>query len=252
MAIPFTADPSFFASPRLAMQAPPERLAYVAALNVGNGRPDFIAAVDVDPASSQYGQIVGRTELPDGRRRAAPLRLERLLLRPLPLRPPAPRAPLPDRPRPALLAHLRPRHQGQRALAQARQDDRGRRGHPPVGLLAPAHRPLRPRRHLHLRPGRQRRQRRRAGRRHAARPRHLRRARPVGGRPRRSVSRLRLHLAHRPGHRHHQRVGAPPTCTRAASSPSCSWASATATGCTSGTCAGARTWRRSTWATSTR
>jgi selenium-binding protein 1 len=65
LAIPFTADPSFFASPRLAMQAPPERLAYVAMLNVGNGRPDFIAAVDVDPESSQYGRIVGRAELPE-------------------------------------------------------------------------------------------------------------------------------------------------------------------------------------------
>jgi selenium-binding protein 1 len=63
VAIPFTTDPSFFASPRLAMQAPSERLAYVAALNVDNGRPDFIATVDVDPASPAYGRILGRAEL---------------------------------------------------------------------------------------------------------------------------------------------------------------------------------------------
>jgi selenium-binding protein 1 len=60
----FTADPSFFPSPRLAAQAPPEQLAYVAGLNVGNGQPDFIAVVDVEPGSPRYGRIVGRTELP--------------------------------------------------------------------------------------------------------------------------------------------------------------------------------------------
>lgn len=59
-------DPSFYPSPRLAMQAPPERLAYVAAVNPNpaDGRPDAIAVVDVDPRSSTYGQVVGRTELP--------------------------------------------------------------------------------------------------------------------------------------------------------------------------------------------
>lgn len=59
-------DPSFYPSPRLAMQAPPERLAYLAALNPNptDGRPDAIAVVDVDPRSSTYGQVVGRTELP--------------------------------------------------------------------------------------------------------------------------------------------------------------------------------------------
>ena len=61
----FRPDPTFYPSPRLAMQAPPETLAYVALLNVGNGRPDALAVVDVDPRSSSYGQVVDRLELPN-------------------------------------------------------------------------------------------------------------------------------------------------------------------------------------------
>jgi methanethiol oxidase len=58
-------DPTFYPSPRLAMQAPPERLAYVATINPRNdGRPDAMTVVDVDPRSPTYGQVVGRTELP--------------------------------------------------------------------------------------------------------------------------------------------------------------------------------------------
>jgi selenium-binding protein 1 len=58
-------DPTFYPSARMAMQAPPERLAYVATLNVGNGKPDGIAAVDVDPESSGYGRVVGALDLPN-------------------------------------------------------------------------------------------------------------------------------------------------------------------------------------------
>jgi len=65
MSIRFTADPSFFPSPRLAAEAPPEGLAYVAGLQAGNGQPDFLAVVDVDPASGEYGQIVNRLEMPN-------------------------------------------------------------------------------------------------------------------------------------------------------------------------------------------
>lgn len=58
-------DPTFYPSPRLAIQAPPERLAYVATINPnGDGRPDAMAVVDVDPRSPTYGKVVGRTELP--------------------------------------------------------------------------------------------------------------------------------------------------------------------------------------------
>ena len=57
-------DPSFYPSPRLAMTAPPERLAYVAAFDPERKRPDAIAVVDVDPASGSYGSIVGQTAMP--------------------------------------------------------------------------------------------------------------------------------------------------------------------------------------------
>ena len=43
-------DPTFYPSPRMAMDAEPEKLAYVAVLNpADNGRPDAIVTIDVDP-----------------------------------------------------------------------------------------------------------------------------------------------------------------------------------------------------------
>ncbi|HET9488911.1 MAG TPA: selenium-binding family protein [Methylomirabilota bacterium] len=61
----WTPDPSFYPSPRLAAQAPPEKLAYVAEFDPERARPDRIAVVDVDPGSKGYGQIVGRTPMPN-------------------------------------------------------------------------------------------------------------------------------------------------------------------------------------------
>ncbi|HEY3110444.1 MAG TPA: selenium-binding protein SBP56-related protein [Chloroflexota bacterium] len=60
-----TPDPTFYPSARMAMQAPPEKLAYVAALNVGNGKPDGLAVVDTDPTSADYGTIVHTLNLPN-------------------------------------------------------------------------------------------------------------------------------------------------------------------------------------------
>jgi methanethiol oxidase len=61
----FRPDPTFYPSPRLAMQGPPERLAYVSTFNAdGDGRPDALVVVDVDPASPAYRQTVGRVEMP--------------------------------------------------------------------------------------------------------------------------------------------------------------------------------------------
>jgi len=59
-------DPTYYPTPSEAMRAPPERIAYVACLFTGvdANRPDFISVVDVDPASSSYGKVVGRVELP--------------------------------------------------------------------------------------------------------------------------------------------------------------------------------------------
>jgi methanethiol oxidase len=59
-------DPSFYPSPKMAMQAPPEKLAYVAMLNAnGNQRPDALGVVDVDPHSTGYGHIVGQLDMPN-------------------------------------------------------------------------------------------------------------------------------------------------------------------------------------------
>jgi methanethiol oxidase len=60
------ADPTFYPSPKLAMQAPKENLAYVAALNAnGTHKPDALVVVDVDPQSKSYAQIVGRVDMPN-------------------------------------------------------------------------------------------------------------------------------------------------------------------------------------------
>jgi methanethiol oxidase len=62
----FKADPTFYPSPKLAAQAPAEKLAYVAALNAnGGGKPDALAVVDVDPQSKKYGAVVGQVEMPN-------------------------------------------------------------------------------------------------------------------------------------------------------------------------------------------
>ncbi len=59
-------DPTFYPSPKLAMQAPPEKLAYVAMLNAnGNHRPDALGVVDVDPQSNAYGRLVGQLDMPN-------------------------------------------------------------------------------------------------------------------------------------------------------------------------------------------
>jgi selenium-binding protein 1 len=62
-------DPTFYPSPRMASQAPPEKLAYVVSFNPaagqnGNRQPDAINVIDVDPDSSGYGKIVGRLDMP--------------------------------------------------------------------------------------------------------------------------------------------------------------------------------------------
>ena len=58
-------DPSFYPSPRLAMRAPAEKLAYVAAFDPERTRADAMAVVDVDPASPSYARIVGELEMPN-------------------------------------------------------------------------------------------------------------------------------------------------------------------------------------------
>ncbi len=58
-------DPTFYPSPRLAMQGPAEKLAFVAGLNPPGGkRNDALLVVDVDPKSRTFGQRVGEVTLP--------------------------------------------------------------------------------------------------------------------------------------------------------------------------------------------
>jgi 56kDa selenium binding protein (SBP56). len=59
-------DPTFYPTAKLAMEGPPERHAYVAALAPQqSSRSDALLVVDLDPASGSYGQIAGRLDLPD-------------------------------------------------------------------------------------------------------------------------------------------------------------------------------------------
>jgi methanethiol oxidase len=59
-------DRTFYPSPKMAMQAPREQLAYVALLNPdGANRPDALGVLDVDPQSAAYGKMVGRLDFPN-------------------------------------------------------------------------------------------------------------------------------------------------------------------------------------------
>src|SRR6266568_5377087 len=59
-------DPTFYPSPKMAMEAPAERLAYVAMLNPTlKGGTDAMGVVDVDPESKSYGTMVGRVDMPN-------------------------------------------------------------------------------------------------------------------------------------------------------------------------------------------
>jgi selenium-binding protein 1 len=62
----WTPDPSFYPSPRLAMEAPAEEVAYVALLNpdASDGRPDALGVLDLADGSSTRAQLVGRVEMP--------------------------------------------------------------------------------------------------------------------------------------------------------------------------------------------
>ena len=66
MATTWKPDPTFYPSPKMAIEAPREQLAYVAILNTnGSGKPDALGVLDVDPGSSSYGQLVGRLDFPN-------------------------------------------------------------------------------------------------------------------------------------------------------------------------------------------
>jgi selenium-binding protein 1 len=61
----WTPDPTFYPTPRSAMEAPQEELAYIATIDPTGTRPDALAVVDVDPRSPGYGTLTGRLALPN-------------------------------------------------------------------------------------------------------------------------------------------------------------------------------------------
>jgi len=58
-------DPTFYASPRLAMEAPVETYAYTLMLSPDFSRPDALAVVNVDRSSKDYGKVVHTVVMPN-------------------------------------------------------------------------------------------------------------------------------------------------------------------------------------------
>ncbi|HSU98660.1 MAG TPA: selenium-binding protein SBP56-related protein [Roseiarcus sp.] len=58
-------DPTFYPSPRIAMEAPAERLAYTLLLSPDHSKPDALAVVDVDRKSATFGKAVYRLDMPN-------------------------------------------------------------------------------------------------------------------------------------------------------------------------------------------
>jgi len=56
-------DPTFYPSPSLAMEAPPEQLAYVAMIDPSQTRPDAIGVIDVKPGSDTYGRLLRQVDM---------------------------------------------------------------------------------------------------------------------------------------------------------------------------------------------
>jgi selenium-binding protein 1 len=61
----WTPDPSFYATPAQAMEAPPERLAYITLISTDARTPDALGVVDTDPDSPGYGRLVGQLDFPN-------------------------------------------------------------------------------------------------------------------------------------------------------------------------------------------
>ena len=58
-------DPTFHATPKLAMEAPAEKLAFTLMLSADGSKPDGLAVIDVDPQSKTYGEIVNSLLMPN-------------------------------------------------------------------------------------------------------------------------------------------------------------------------------------------
>src|SRR3954468_21950607 len=58
-------DPTFYPSPKLAMEAPAENYAYVLMLSPDGSQPDALGVVDVQPGSKTYGRLVHTLAMPN-------------------------------------------------------------------------------------------------------------------------------------------------------------------------------------------
>ena len=58
-------DPTFYASPKLAMEGPVEKLAFTLMLSPDGSQPDGLAVVNVDPKSKKFGKIVHSLFMPN-------------------------------------------------------------------------------------------------------------------------------------------------------------------------------------------
>ncbi|MET0678329.1 MAG: selenium-binding protein SBP56-related protein, partial [Bradyrhizobium sp.] len=58
-------DPTFHASPKLAMEAPPELFAYAVLLSPDFSKPDALAVIDVNPNSQTYSRVVHTVTMPN-------------------------------------------------------------------------------------------------------------------------------------------------------------------------------------------
>ena len=100
-------DPTFHASPKLAMEASPENFAYTLLLSPDFSKPDALAMIDVKPGSPTFSQIVHTVTMPFKGDEFHHFRLERMLVCIVAThRSCIPRTALPDHPRASLVAHL--------------------------------------------------------------------------------------------------------------------------------------------------
>lgn len=58
-------DPTFYASPKLAMGGPKETFGYVVLLSPDGKTSDALAVVDLDPASPKFGNVIHKIETPN-------------------------------------------------------------------------------------------------------------------------------------------------------------------------------------------
>src|SRR4029077_14529681 len=58
-------DPTYYASPKLAIEAPPESFAYTLLLSPDFSKPDALAVIDVKPGSPTFSQVVHTVVMPN-------------------------------------------------------------------------------------------------------------------------------------------------------------------------------------------